>query len=77
MQNLPNEIAPGFTLAGITAREDPRDVFVSLKAKSLTELPPGATLGTASLRRQALAKRLRPDLQIVPLRGNVETIFYR
>ena len=54
-------------------REDPRDVFISRKAKSIAELPRGATVGTASLRRQAMVKRLRPDLVIVPLRGNVET----
>jgi hydroxymethylbilane synthase len=60
-------------LAACLEREDPRDVFVSRIAGSLTELPQGATLGTASLRRQAIAKRLRPDLNVVPLRGNVET----
>ena len=54
-------------------REDARDAFISRKAKSLRDLPRGAVVGTASLRRQALVKRLRPDLAIVPLRGNVET----
>jgi hydroxymethylbilane synthase len=54
-------------------REDPRDVFISRKAKSIADLPRGATVGTASLRRQAMMKRQRPDLTIVPLRGNVET----
>ena len=48
-------------------------MFISRKAKSIAELPRGATVGTASLRRQALMQRLRPDLQVVPLRGNVET----
>src|SRR5690606_31521675 len=47
--------------------------FISRKAASLAELPKGATLGTASLRRQAIAKRARPDLAVTPLRGNVET----
>jgi hydroxymethylbilane synthase len=54
-------------------REDPRDAFISRKAKSIAELPRGATMGTASLRRQAQVKLLRPDINIVPLRGNVGT----
>jgi hydroxymethylbilane synthase len=54
-------------------REDARDAFISRKAKSIADLPGGATVGTASLRRQAMVKRKRPDLTIVPLRGNVET----
>jgi hydroxymethylbilane synthase len=57
----------------VLPREDPRDVFICRKAKTLQELPAGAVVGTASLRRQALVKRLRPDLQVVPFRGNVET----
>ena len=60
-------------LAACLEREDVRDVFISRKARSLAELPQGATLGTASLRRQAIAKRARGDLRVVPLRGNVET----
>ena len=63
----------GLALLACLEREDPRDVFISRKAHSLGELPPGATLGTASPRRQAIAKRLRPDLRVSPLRGNVET----
>jgi hydroxymethylbilane synthase len=70
---LPTVLPAGLVIGACLKREDPRDVFISRKAKSLAELPPGATLGTASLRRQALAKRLRPDLRIVMLRGNVET----
>ncbi len=72
-KDLPTVLPPGLVIGACLKREDPRDVFISRKAKSLIELPPGATLGTASLRRQALAKRLRPDLKIVTLRGNVET----
>src|SRR5262249_16709947 len=53
--------------------EDPRDVLISRKAATVRELPKGAVVGTASLRRQALVKRLRPDLVVVPFRGNVET----
>ena len=66
-------LPPGLLLAACLVREDARDVLVSRAAKSIAELPRGATLGTASLRRQAQAKMLRPDLNIVPLRGNVET----
>jgi hydroxymethylbilane synthase len=72
-KDMPTFSQPGLTLAACLEREDPRDVFVSLKAASLADLPPGATLGTASLRRQAIAKRARPDLRVMPLRGNVET----
>src|SRR5207253_2791822 len=54
-------------------REDVRDAFISRKAANLHDLPHGAVVGTASLRRQAMVKRLRPDLATVVLRGNVET----
>jgi len=57
----------------VLPREDARDVFISRKSGSLADLPKGATLGTTSPRRQAIAKRMRPDLRIVPMRGNVET----
>jgi hydroxymethylbilane synthase len=63
----------GLVLSAFLPREDVRDAFISQKAKTLRDLPRGAVVGTASLRRQALVKRLRPDLAIVPLRGNVET----
>ena len=72
-KDMPTVLPQGLVLAACLEREDPRDVFVSRQAKALRELPQGARLGTASLRRQAIAKRLRPDLQVVPLRGNVET----
>src|SRR6185503_19446675 len=72
-KDMPTFSQKGLTLAACLEREDPRDVFISRKARTLAELPQGATLGTASLRRQAIAKRLRPDLKVVPLRGNVET----
>jgi hydroxymethylbilane synthase len=72
-KDMPTFSQPGLMLAACLAREDPRDVFISRKANSLAALPQGATLGTASLRRQAIAKRLRPDLKVTPLRGNVET----
>ena len=72
-KDMPTFSQPGLMLAACLEREDPRDVFISRKAASLAELPRGATLGTASLRRQAIAKRARPDLRVTPLRGNVET----
>ena len=72
-KDMPTFSQPGLMLAACLEREDPRDVFISTKSGSLAELPQGATLGTASLRRQAIALRLRPDLKVTPLRGNVET----
>ena len=72
-KDLPTILPPRLLLAGFLPREDPRDAFISRKAKSLRELPPGAVVGTASPRREALVRRLRPDLKVVSLRGNVET----
>ena len=72
-KDMPTVLPDGLVLAACLEREDPRDVFISHRAKNLAGLPPGAKLGTASLRRQAIAKRARPDLEIVPIRGNVET----
>ena len=66
-------LPPGLILSGFLPREDARDTFISRKTKSLHDLPSGAVVGTASLRRQAMVLRARPDLRIVPLRGNVET----
>jgi hydroxymethylbilane synthase len=73
LKDLPTELSPEFEIAAITKRENPRDVFVSKKHKSVEELPRGARVGTSSLRRQAQLKALRPDLDIHPLRGNVDT----
>jgi hydroxymethylbilane synthase len=72
-KDIPTVLPPGLTLAGFLPREDARDAFISRKAKTLGELAPGAVVGTASPRRQALVKRLRPDITVVTLRGNVET----
>jgi hydroxymethylbilane synthase len=72
-KDVPTFLPPGLALAGCLEREDPRDVFIGAKAKSLADLPPRARLGTTSPRRQALALRARRDLKLVPLRGNVET----
>jgi hydroxymethylbilane synthase len=76
-KDMPTVLPAGLVLSAFLEREDPRDVFVSRKAKSLAELPRGAVLGTASLRRQAMAKRKRSDLAVVPLRGNVETRLHK
>ncbi len=72
-KDLTTWLPPGLIVAACLPREDARDAFISRKAADLSALPKGATLGTASLRRAAQAKRLRADLTIVPLRGNVET----
>jgi hydroxymethylbilane synthase len=72
-KDMPTVLPPGLMLSAFLPREDARDAFIGRTAKTLGGLPEGAVLGTASLRRQALVKRLRPDLVIVPLRGNVET----
>ncbi len=63
-KDMPTFLPPGLVLTACLEREDPRDVFISRKAKSLAELPRGATLGTASPRRQAIALRARPDLRV-------------
>jgi hydroxymethylbilane synthase len=72
-KDMPTVLPPDLVLTAFMEREDPRDVFISRKATTIAGLPRGASVGTASLRRQAMMKRLRPDLAIVPLRGNVET----
>jgi hydroxymethylbilane synthase len=72
-KDMPTALPEGLTIAAVLPREDARDVFISRAAKTLRELAAGAVVGTASLRRQAIVKRLRPDLEVVPIRGNVET----
>ena len=72
-KDLPTVLPDGLEIAGFLPREDVRDVFISPRAKSLRELPQGALVGTASLRRQALVKKIRPDLRVGLLRGNVQT----
>ena len=73
LKDMPAELPPGLVLAATPEREDPRDAFISAIAERLEDLPRGARLGTASLRRQAQALHARPDLEIVMLRGNVDT----
>ncbi len=72
-KDLPTVLPREIVVAGFLPREDARDAFISARASSLAGLPHGATLGTASLRRRAQALRLRPDLDVGLLRGNVET----
>jgi hydroxymethylbilane synthase len=72
-KDMPTVLPDGLTITAVLPREDPRDVFISRVAKTLRELRAGAVVGTASLRRQAIVKRLRPDLEVVPIRGNVDT----
>ena len=73
LKDLPTEVATEFEIAAITKRENPRDVLCSRKFSSVEDLPHGARVGTSSLRRQAQLKAVRPDLEIHPLRGNVDT----
>ena len=73
LKDVPMDLPEGFSLACVMAREDPRDAFVSNRYASLDQLPPGAVVGTSSLRRTVLLQALRPDLKIEPLRGNLDT----
>jgi hydroxymethylbilane synthase len=73
LKDVPTELEPKFTLAAIMERADARDVFISHRHSAIEALPQGARVGTSSLRRQAQLKALRPDLDVHPLRGNVDT----
>ena len=73
MKDVETWLPDGTALAAILEREDPRDVFVSTKADSLDDLPPGAVIGTSSLRRQAQIMHRWPELRVETLRGNVQT----
>jgi len=73
MKDVPVELPPGYALAAVLEREDPRDAFVSQKYEDFAALPAGAALGTSSLRRQAQIAARYPSLDIRPLRGNVDT----
>ena len=73
MKDVPVEFPQGLCLAAVLPREDPRDVLISNTCSSIDELPQGARLGTSSLRRQSQLRARRPDLQILDLRGNVNT----
>jgi hydroxymethylbilane synthase len=76
MKDLPAELSAGLMLGAVPIREDPRDALVvrpGLRADSIRALPRGARVGTSSLRRLCQLKALRPDVEVVPLRGNVDT----
>ncbi|MBI4319169.1 MAG: hydroxymethylbilane synthase [Chloroflexi bacterium] len=73
LKDLPSQLTPGLTLAAISKREDVRDVLVSRDNQTLDELPPGAHVGTSSPRRAAQIMAYRPDLQVINLRGNLDT----
>jgi hydroxymethylbilane synthase len=73
LKDLPTQLPPGFEIAAITTRQNPRDAFLSKNYARIDDLPQGAKVGTSSLRRQAQLKAVRPDLDIHPLRGNVDT----
>jgi hydroxymethylbilane synthase len=73
MKDVPSDMPPGMTLAAMLPRADPHDAFVSLRHEHFSALPQGARVGTSSLRRQCQLKYARPDLQLLTLRGNVET----
>ena len=73
LKDVPMDLPPGFELAAVLEREDPSDAFVSNRFASPSELPQGATVGTSSLRRVVQLGALRPDLNVQPLRGNLDT----
>ena len=73
MKDLPTDLLGGLSIGAMLRREDPRDTFVSLKYARLADTPRGARIGTSSVRRKAQLLAARPDLEIVPLRGNVDT----
>jgi hydroxymethylbilane synthase len=72
-KDMPTVLPDGLGLTTFLPREDVRDAFISHKSKTLIDLPRGAIVGSSSLRRQAMIKRLRPDISVVTFRGNVET----
>lgn len=72
-KDMPTELPAGLELSAFLPREDPRDGFIGKAAASIAALPHGATVGSSSLRRQALIRRMRPDVAVVMFRGNVQT----
>jgi hydroxymethylbilane synthase len=73
MKDLPTDQPAGLAVAAVPEREDARDVFIGQSGKEFSALPPGSRVGTGSLRRQSQLRRLRADLEIVPMRGNLDT----
>ena len=72
-KDMPTALPEGLKLSAFLPREDPRDAFIGRAAPSIAELPEGAVVGSSSLRRQALVRRMRPDLKVEIFRGNVQT----
>ncbi len=72
-KDMPTVLPAGLVIGATPKREDPREAFISMRYGALDDVPAGATVGTSSLRRQAQVLRQRPDLKVVPFRGNVET----
>lgn len=72
-KDMPTVLPDGLHLSVFLPREDPRDAFIGRNVKSFSDLPQGAVVGSSSLRRQAMIKRLRPDIEVVMFRGNVQT----
>ena len=72
-KDMPTVLPEGLELSAFLPREDPRDGFVGRTAAAIADLPNGATIGSSSLRRQALIRRMRPDITVVMFRGNVQT----
>ncbi len=73
LKDLPTDLHEELTIGAVLPRDNPEDVLISKYNKLFTELPSGATIGTSSLRRKVQIKRIRPDLNILPLRGNITT----
>jgi hydroxymethylbilane synthase len=73
MKDMPGYLPQGLIIGAVPVREDPRDVFISRDGRLLPEVPRGERIGTSSLRRKAQLLHIRPDLEIVPLRGNLDT----
>lgn len=73
LKDMPTELPEGLQLGCVPQREDPRDVVISADGLTLEQLPPGTRVGTSSLRRLAQCRAIRPDLEYIPIRGNVET----
>lgn len=73
MKDVPAALAPGLVIACVPVREDPRDVIHTRTGCSFAELPAGSKVGTGSLRRLVQLRALRPDLEFVPIRGNIDT----
>lgn len=72
-KDMPTVLPDGLDLTAFLPREDVRDAFIGRSARTIRDLPRGSTIGSSSLRRQALVRHLRPDVNVIPFRGNVQT----